>query len=196
MSDRHQSQAIVLAGPNGAGKSTSRPRLLPASVPFVNADDIAREMGNEAGPVRDLAAGRVLVQELRRLVRDRENFGLETNLANRTLSLRIPEWQAAGYRVSLFFIWLPSADLSVARVAARVRSGGHDVPEAVIRRRYVAGLRHFFDVYQPLVNDWRMYDNARPDGPRLIARGVQRFPESDLWHQIHKFARGSTQRAE
>ena len=85
----------------------------------------------------------------------------------------IPRWQAAGYHVKLIFLSLPSADLAVARVAARVAAGGHDVPEAVIRRRFDSGLRNFRDVYRQLVDCWALYDNAEPEH-RLIASGDNR----------------------
>ena len=66
-----------------------------------------------------------------------------------------------GYRVELFFLSLPSADAAVQRVAERVRQGGHDVPEATIRRRFDAGKRHFVRLYRPLVDQWILYDNSR-----------------------------------
>jgi hypothetical protein len=50
--------------------------------------------------------------------------------------------------------------MAVERVALRVRHGGHDIPEATIRRRFEAGTRLFTTVYQPLVDQWVLYDNA------------------------------------
>jgi predicted ABC-type ATPase len=73
-----------------------------------------------------------------------------------------------GYRVELFFLSLPTADIAVERVAQRVRQGGHDIPEATIRRRFDAGKRLFAEVYQPLVDQWILYDNAG-DEPQLIS---------------------------
>ncbi len=75
----------------------------------------------------------------------------------------------SGYRVHMTFLSLPDLDAAVARVAERVRRGGHDVPEDVIRRRYRAGLRNFFGVYVDAVDSWQLYDNSRPSLPRLIA---------------------------
>jgi predicted ABC-type ATPase len=71
--------------------------------------------------------------------------------------------------VHLVFLSLPNADLAVARVAERVRSGGHDVPEDVVRRRYAAGLRAFFNRYQEVVDTWQLMDNSDPSGPIEIA---------------------------
>jgi len=74
----------------------------------------------------------------------------------------------SGYHVVLLFLWLPSADMAVERVAARVRQGGHDIPEATIRRRYEAGLRNFFRMYAPLGDSWNLYDGSQLP-PSLIA---------------------------
>ena len=75
--------------------------------------------------------------------------------------------QGLGYRVELFFLSLPSADMAVQRVAERVRQGGHNIPEATIRRRFEAGRRLLTELYQPLVDQWVVYDNAG-DEPVLM----------------------------
>ena len=50
--------------------------------------------------------------------------------------------------------------MAVQRVAERVRQGGHNIPEATIRRRFEAGWRFLTEVYQPLVDQWVLFDNA------------------------------------
>ena len=59
-----------------------------------------------------------------------------------------------------FFLALPDVEMAIARVAERVRQGGHDIPEAVIRRRFSAGRKNFEQHYRDVVNDWSLYDNA------------------------------------
>ena len=179
-------QIVILAGPNGAGKSTLAVRFVPPGVPFLNADNIARTLAPAPGQNADLAAGRLLLARLDEAVQAKTSFALETNLANRTLATRIPRWQEAGYIVSLVFVWLPSAGLAVERVAARVRSGGHDIPEATIRRRYKAGLLAFFEVYQPLVDNWRLYDNSGLEAATLVAQCRVRQPA--IWKIIRQEA--------
>src|SRR5205085_1874502 len=123
----------VLDYTNGAGKSTAHPFLVPPSMAFVNADNIARDLrtaGTAEGTAADIAAGRLLLRRLEELVKDRTDFCTESNLANKSLALRIPQWQATGYRVGLYYLWLPDPDYAVARVASRVMKGGHNVPEA------------------------------------------------------------------
>lgn len=175
-------QVVILAGPNGAGKSTLAARFIPSGVVFLNADDIARERAAPPGPRADLAAGRILLHRLNTLEDAGQSFALETNLASRTLASRIPRWQAWGYHVGLLFLWLPNSDVAVQRVAQRVQSGGHDIPEATIRRRYRKGLRLFLHTYQPLVDSWRVYDNTSPAGAILVAQ--ERVRERAVWQQI------------
>ncbi len=177
-------QIVILAGPNGAGKSTLAARFVPPGVPFLNADNIARSLTPAPGQNVDLAAGRLLLARMDGAVQANISFALETNLASRTLATRIPRWQEAGYTVSLVFVWLPSADLAVERVAARVRSGGHDIPEATVRRRYKAGLRAFFEVYQPLADNWRFYDNSGLGAATLVAQYRVRQPA--IWRTIRQ----------
>ncbi|MCK4342766.1 MAG: zeta toxin family protein, partial [Phycisphaerae bacterium] len=154
---------ILLAGPNGAGKSTMAPTLLKDTigvVEFVNADTIAQGL-SEFDPITvALAAGKIMLERLEELAQMRVSFAFETTLATRSLYRRLQKLIQNGYEFHLIFLWLESADLAVARVAARVRMGGHSIPESIIRRRYSAGLRNFFSLYQPLANSWRMYNNS------------------------------------
>ena len=163
---------VLLAGPNGAGKSTIAPYLLKDALAvdeFVNADTIAQGLSAYRPESTAIAAGRVMLDRLRTLARTHRDFAFETTLAGRSHARWGGELQANGYRTLLIFLSLPSADLAVARVADRVRRGGHHVPDGVVRRRFVAGLRNLFSVYMPAVDAWNVYDNADVVSPRLIA---------------------------
>lgn len=165
---------VVIAGPNGAGKSTMAPRLLQqalAVTEFVNADTIATGLSAFRPESVAIAAGRVMLTRLRALADARADFAFETTLASRSFAPWLARLRASGYRVHLAFLSLPDADLAVARVAERVRQGGHDVPEVVIRRRFTAGLRNFFAVYRSIADTWQMFDNTTPGAPRLVALG-------------------------
>lgn len=168
-------EVLLLAGPNGAGKTTSSRLVVPPGMAFVNADVIARRLAEAGHPMkgRDVAAGRVVVSEMRRLEHERSSFCVETNLAGRGLVRSIRRWRDSGWRVGLAFVALQSPDVAVARVAERVEQGGHDIPEAVIRRRWEQGLRSFFSLYVDLVDSWSLTDNSS-DHPVAIALGRQR----------------------
>lgn len=163
---------VVLAGPNGAGKSTSAAHLLRGALAveeFVNADTIAQGLSAYRPEAAAVTAGRVMLERLRFLARERRDFAFETTLAGRGHARWLGELRSSGYRAHLVFLSLPDADLAVARVAERVRQGGHQVPEDVVRRRFAAGLTNLLALYSDLVESWQVYDNADLTGPRLIA---------------------------
>ena len=109
---------------------------------FVDADVIARNLPRSRSVA--ITAGRAMLRRLDELGAGRRDFGFETTLASRSLVPRIRRLARAGYECHLVFLWLPNADLAVARVADRVRLGGHAVPEQTIRRRYRSGFAQFF----------------------------------------------------
>lgn len=162
----------VIAGPNGAGKTTFAAEFLPDFVncrEFLNADLIAAGLAPFAPETQNVRAARLLLERIKELTAAKSDFGFETTLAGRTYARLLNEMQERdGYRVVLFFLWLPTADMAVSRVGNRVRQGGHNVAEIDIRRRHVAGQRNLFQLYCPLVNAWWLYD-ASCLPPSLIA---------------------------
>lgn len=183
---------VILAGPNGAGKSTAAPALLHGTLAvneFVNADVIARELSAADPESAAIAAGRVMLARLRELADRRISFAFETTLASRTFAPWLRDLRASGYDVQLVFLWLPSADFAIERVAGRVRGGGHNVPAATVRRRYRSGLRNFFSLYEPLASAWRFYDSSRPL-PKLVAEGLESQPskvyDQGVWTDIRR----------
>jgi predicted ABC-type ATPase len=164
---------VIVAGPNGAGKTTFAKEYLPreAACPnFINADLIAAGLSpfNPAGAA--VQAGRLMIMEMRRYLRQGESFAFETTLAGRSYALHIPEWQSAGYRVELIYLKLRSIRLALARVKARVAQGGHHIAASVVRRRFRLGWRNFEQVYRPLVDRWVLYENSGTI-PIVLARG-------------------------
>ncbi|HEX4591592.1 MAG TPA: zeta toxin family protein, partial [Gemmataceae bacterium] len=163
---------VILSGPNGAGKTTAAPTLLqgPFRVDaFVNADIIARGLGGMSPGETDFEAGRIMIERLDKLGEAGANFAFETTLASKTLLPRVTKLKDRGYIFALLYVWVPSPEDSIARVQDRVRRGGHFVPDREVRRRHGRGLRNFFQLYRPIADVWRFYDNADPTGPRLIA---------------------------
>ncbi len=156
-------RVIIIAGPNGAGKTTFAREFLPreAACPvFVNADLIAAGIAPFAPETAALRAGRLMLEELSIHFTARTSFAFETTLSGRGYLRLIKVWQEAGYRVKIIFLQLASADEAVARVAQRVKQGGHSIPEEVIRRRFAAGKDNFEKLYAPLADAWALYDNA------------------------------------
>lgn len=168
-----EKRIFIIAGPNGAGKTSFALEFLPreADCPdFINVDLIAAGLSPFDPDRATIAAGRLMLAEIRRRVRNGSSFAFETTLSGHSYARMIPRWRATSYYVKLIFLNLPTPDLAVARVAARVAQGGHNVPESVIRRRFDSGLRNFRELYSPLVNSWEWYDNSGIN-PQLISSG-------------------------
>lgn len=164
---------VIIAGPNGAGKTSFARDFLPneAHCPdFINADLIAAGLSPFRPEAAALRAGRLMLGEISARIVQGESFAFETTLAGVAYARAIPRWQAAGYHVKLLFLTLPSAELAIMRVAARVAQGGHDVPEYVIRHRFAAGLRNFHQRYKSLADGWVLYDNSG-DEPMILDAG-------------------------
>lgn len=166
-------RAIIIAGPNGAGKTTFAREFLPmeAQCPvFVNADLIAAGLSPFAPEVAAIKAGRIMLAEIDDHVAHGRSFAFETTLSGRAYATKIRHWRTLGYRVSLFFLSLPTADMAIERVRLRVSQGGHNIPEAVVRRRFDAGLFHLTNTYQPIVDAWFLYYNQHRQ-PQLLGQG-------------------------
>src|SRR5215210_2140666 len=125
----------LIAGPDGSGKSTLV-RQAGFEGPFVNADDIAREINPEASEAAAVAAGRETLAQLAVLIHERRDMVYETTLAGTNALRVVDRAKAAGYMIEAVFVAVPSADLSIGRVAQRTAAGGLFVPPADVRRRY------------------------------------------------------------
>jgi predicted ABC-type ATPase len=167
-----EKRIVMIAGPNGAGKTTFAEEFLPKEAnlpPFINADLIARGLSPFAPEAVAIQAGKIMLQQIAANVAAGRSFAFETTLSGMNYARHIPQWRAAGYHVKLIFLKLPSAKIAVSRVRHRVRQGGHQVPNAVVRRRFHSGLKNFHTVYKKLVDSWVLYDSAPAIPTRIDA---------------------------
>ena len=157
-------EIYVFGGCNGSGKTTLATTILSLfdnPIEFVNADIIAAELNpNDVNAVA-IQASRLMLERINTLSRQDRDFAFETTLAARTFAKFLRECKAKGYRINLVYVWLESAELAVSRVAKRVASGGHNIPEDIIRRRYERGRDNFVSLYSPIADYWIVYDNTR-----------------------------------
>lgn len=133
-----------------------------------------------------------MLKRLRELADERGSFAFETTLATRSYAPWIGQLKQRGYNFHLLFLWLRSPELAIRRVKERVRLGGHDVTENIVRRRYTKGVINFFKLYSGLANSWLVYDNSVSGNTQKIARGgdeltLQVF-NPPLWRQFKKVA--------
>jgi len=161
----------LLAGPNGAGKTTFYERiLLPATrLPFVNADLIAGQLWPEDPGKHVYDAAKEAAFRRRSAIEARHSFIAETVFSHPSKVDLVRSAVAAGYRLILHGILIPE-ELAVHRVAVRVETGGHPVPEEKIRQRF-RRLWHLIRQAIALVDEAELLDNSRAASPfRLIAR--------------------------
>ena len=162
----------IIAGSNGAGKTTFATEFLPhyANCPnFINADLIARGLSPFDPDAGMLRAGRTVLERIAEFTEARTDFAFETTLSGRSYVPLLRGVKKAGFRLHLFYLWIPSPDLALLRIRDRVASGGHNVPERDVRRRFGRTLGNLFTLYRPLLDTLRFFDNAS-DEPRLIFR--------------------------
>ena len=176
----------IISGPNGSGKTTASygvlPELLDCSE-FVNSDEFAKHLSPFAPESAYITASRLMLRKVKYLFDRREDFCIETTLATRALLKMTRSAQQRGYFVTVLYFWLSSPDIAVERVAARVRAGGHNIPEETIRRRYQMGLNYLFHSYMQICDKWILADNSNPpfdiiaEGSKkgLVIRDMQRY---------------------
>lgn len=143
----------IIAGPNGAGKTTASFNLLPELLHcpnFVNADEIAKGLSPFAPNEMAVQAGRLMLKRIEELLPQRADFAIETTLATRSYVRLVHRAQQLGYRVHLLFFYLETEQQAIERVAQRVSNGGHDIPEADIRRRFKRGISNLVNLYIPI----------------------------------------------
>jgi predicted ABC-type ATPase len=153
----------LIAGPNGAGKTTFALRHLPSigCSRFVNADAIAAGLSPLAPEKESFRASRLLLQEIASCVEKREDFAFETTLSGRTYLKLVSKLLAHGWQVNLYYLWLPSVQMSLDRVAERVAKGGHSIPYEAVMRRYPRSISNLLNHYAPLCSNTICFDNAQ-----------------------------------
>ena len=155
---------IIVAGPNGAGKTSFAREYLPLQrkrYVYVNADEIERTLRLQKPELEqpDLAAARLMLQQVDDAISAGRDLMLETTLATRIYARKADVWRLRGYSIGLVFLRLPSEDHAVERVRRRVAAGGHDIPESVIRRRFHKSALHLETIYKPLVDEWYVWNS-------------------------------------
>lgn len=158
-----EKEIFIIGGPNGAGKTTAARKFLPDIVfsqAFLNADEIAREISPDNPESAAIAAGRLLLVRFRELALQRESFALETTCAGKSYIPLLRSCVESGWRIVIYYLWLPSPEESASRVAKRVLQGGHSIPGQDIQRRFIPGLWNMRHLYLPLADTAAIYDNS------------------------------------
>lgn len=181
----------IVSGCNGAGKTTASFTILPVILncrEFVNADNIAAGLSPFNTESVAIEAARIMLHRIDELLEEGVDFAIETTLATRSYVSLVHRARKAGYNITLIYIWLKSPELALQRVAERVRNGGHNIPEEVVRRRYRNGINNLFKLFMPICDVWIVADNSQND-LKLIAKKSAGFDitveNNDIWTIIN-----------
>ena len=153
----------IIAGPNGAGKTTFAIKFLPEYARcsnFINADLIANGLSPFSPGAAAIKAGKLVLEQIREFTKKRVDFAFETTLSGKLYVNMFKSFKEKGYKIRIFFLWVPDSDLVVSRIKNRVAQGGHDVPVRDVLRRFNRSISNFFKIYQSLADSWMLFNNA------------------------------------
>jgi predicted ABC-type ATPase len=183
--------AYIIAGPNGAGKTTFATEFLPHYADcrnFINADFLAQGLSPLAPEAAAFRAGMLMLREIHEHMEKGVDFAFESTLAGRSHIRLFRQLKRRGYRIHVYYLWIPSVDLALSRIRTRVMSGGHDVPVPVVHRRYWRSLRSFFSRYSKLASTWMLFDNSGAAPIRIASMENRRLRilHPDMYNRISK----------
>ena len=184
----------IITGPNGSGKTTFAVKFLPDYVKcpnFVNADLIAKGLSPFSPQSVAIKAGKLVLNQINEFVKRNIDFAFESTLAGRTYVNLFRRLKAKGYRLHVFFLWIPDAELAISRIRDRVAEGGHHVPTKDVRRRFKRSIFNFFKIYQPLLDSWILFNNSGYT-PTVIAKtknGQILISDKEAYRKMKLFAR-------
>lgn len=182
-----QPVCTIIAGPNGAGKTTFAMNYLSDVAHcrrFINADLIASGLSPLSPDLEQLEASKLFLREIEQAIERKENFSFETTLAGRAHIKRIHTLKEKGWRVELIYLYLPDVEMSINRVAERVRHGGHDIPLDSILRRYPRSLNNLLNLYSPICDSTICMENSAELTTLIFTQSSEgRIIENDTIYQ-------------
>lgn len=185
----------IIAGPNGAGKTTASSILLPKFLncrEFVNADSIASGLSPFQPETVSIHAARIMLTRIKELINEKANFAFETTLTTKSYINILETAKEKNYKIILFYFWINSVELALERIADRVKNGGHDIPEEVVRRRYTRSLDNLVNLFFPITDYWFILNNSE-NKPKLIAEGRLKnnkiIYDKDKWSIINEYSK-------
>ncbi|OGR86501.1 MAG: hypothetical protein A3A86_03950 [Elusimicrobia bacterium RIFCSPLOWO2_01_FULL_60_11] len=167
---RRHPKVYIIAGSNGSGKTTFAMEYLPkhvGQVDFINADLIARGLSPLDADNMDFKASRIFLERIKEVAKSGKDFAFETTLSGKTYVPLLKKMKGMGYFISMFYLWIPNSALALQRIKGRVLEGGHDVPDAIVRRRFKKTLWNLFHVYDQLLDQLMIFDNSSEE-PRAL----------------------------
>ena len=154
---------VILAGPNGSGKSTVADFLLSKKsiAVFVNADVIARGLGENGTAASDIRSGKIMLAQLHGTIESGQDIAFESTMSGRSWMSLINSARKHNYEITICFVAVSAPEISLSRVKQRVSEGGHHIKNEVLQRRFPRSLRMFLTVYSKLADNWYFFDNSQ-----------------------------------
>jgi len=161
---------VIIGGPNGAGKTTfARPAATQWSLRYLGADLVAETLGLGSEGSEAVRAGRVFIEAVRAAIANRESLLVESTLSGLGTDRLIRQARDAGYRVSVGFVFVDSADACIQRIRGRVLKGGHLVPDEDVRRRFGRSIMKFWERYRLDADRWHLIYNGGAGAVRVAS---------------------------
>ena len=155
-----QRELIIIAGPNGSGKTTfARSFLQEKKFEFLNADEIAVEIGSKKKRANPVAAGKEYFKRLEILFKKKKNIIIESNLSGLFIKNQIERFKKEGYEITIVFVTLDNSQNCIDRIKERVNKGGHYVEDDDVKRRFVRSRDNFWNLYRNQATQWLMFNN-------------------------------------
>ena len=158
----------LIAGANGAGKSTltsGNPEIF-SPFPLLDPDKVTRPL-SPAAATSPIAAGREVLRLAEAYLERRESFTVETTLSGRNYLEMMVRARTLGFEIVLVYIGTEDVEINLLRIQKRVLAGGHDVPEADVRRRRLRSLKNL-PVAVKRADHTLLFDNSTDDGYQLV----------------------------
>lgn len=163
-------ELIVIGGANGSGKTTfAREILDKSSIKYLGADEIAYELNRQSPEKVAIEAARIFSKRIDESIENGESLIVESTLSGVSLRKFLTSAKAKDFRISIYFIYLDSAELCVRRIASRVARGGHHVPAEDVRRRFSRSNKNFWNVYRTFADNWNLFLNVSDDFQQIAA---------------------------
>lgn len=157
-------ELIIVGGANGSGKTTLiREIVAQTGIRYLGADEIAARLNENNPEQAAVGAARIFSRVINESIESDESLLVESTLSGVSLKKSIDKARTRKFRITIYFIYLDSAELCVRRIASRVALGGHRVPEEDVRRRFLRSNKNFWNLYKETTDSWSLIFNAGDD---------------------------------